>query len=849
MNDLYDANCENDGNSFAGISRIYTAEQFNEILKEVYDTIAPVWPLKDYVAVNPYFGIHQRRFMDARAFLKVFSDCEMLMPLSFYAEQYQHSSFDRADIAAAMSELVEVGLKTHQTLEEIDALLQSTIMERTTLDQPAPEANPDRCIRTIAEIGTQSTKVHWTEAIRDEVSNFCASHYDDGQASWQSPVKHLPLYQAWRTLASHDRSMESLGMIGFRGYVQHLPFTAEAAIVYSLNRMKIPLPLWSTVLLCQAFSIPGWSAWTKYQDTQKSELTGNDFAGLLAMRLAYDAVLSETLGIRGNWDEFVHDDAASFPMPSSHHTVLRYILLRASEIGFRKSLLQSLDTNAKQPAATSRKLTQMVFCIDVRSERIRRQIEAVASDVETFGFAGFFGMPIAFTSIGETEPVAQLPVLLKSQFEVREGLHDRCCSGHVPKAERAGDDVLSRRVDIRSWRTLWRGFQTSAVGCFSFVETTGLFFGFKLLRRVLGWNGPITSRYDGVSLEQRSNVGPTLEGLLQQGITFERQVALAAGMLKNIGLLKNFARLVVFCGHASQTDNNPLAAGLNCGACGGHSGEPNARLAALLLNQREIRAVLRTQGIDIPDDTLFLGAVHNTTTDNIEFFDAPQESHINWADVRKLKETVAVASEATRQERMPIVASGTPADLLLRAVDWSEVRPEWGLAGNAAFIVAPRSMTKDANLNARSFLHSYDHTLDADGKVLELIMTAPMIVANWINMQYYASTVDNHHFGSGNKTVHNVVGRFGVLSGNGGDLMTGLPWQSLHTGDHYQHLPLRLQVVIAAPLIAIDRVIEKNDLVASLITNGWLHLLAIEGDGFSYRYTAIGTWEKIDGTR
>ena len=59
-------------------------------------------------------------------------------------------------------------------------------------------------------------------------------------------------------------------------------------------------------------------------------------------------------------------------------------------------------------------------------------------------------------------------------------------------------------------------------------------------------------------------------------------------------------------------------------------------------------------------------------------------------------------------------------------------------------------------------------------------MTAPMIVAHWINMQYFASTVDNDHFGSGNKTIHNVVGRFGILSGNGGDLMTGLPWQSLH---------------------------------------------------------------------
>ena len=164
------------------------------------------------------------------------------------------------------------------------------------------------------------------------------------------------------------------------------------------------------------------------------------------MRLAYDAVLSETLGIRGNWGQFVHDEAACFPMPSSNHVVLRTTLLRASEIGFRKALLQSLDTTAKPPAETSRKLAQMVFCIDVRSERIRRQIESVSGDVETFGFAGFFSRPIAFTSIGETEPDAQLPVLLKSQFEVREGLHTGCSEGQTENEKIHANEGLCRRV-------------------------------------------------------------------------------------------------------------------------------------------------------------------------------------------------------------------------------------------------------------------------------------------------------------------------------------------------------------------------------------------------------------------
>lgn len=819
-------------------------ERFQEIFKEVFDTVSPVWPLKDYVAVNPYFGINHRRFADARAYLKVFSDCELLMPLSHYAEQFRQERFDRTDISTAIQESEEVGIRVDLSLEEIVERLTAEQAQPTLLDVPAAEPNLDRRIRTMAEAASDASGTNWTEAICDEVSKFCAGHYDDGQASWRSPWRHLPLFKAWVAMATHDRSLESLGLRGLRTYVATLPSSADAAIVYSLEQLHVPLPLWSTFLLCQAFAIPGWSAWTKYQDTELDETSGDHFAGLLAMKLAYEVVLAKTFNIQNDWNEFVHQGAACFPTSKAgDDTSLRCVLLRANEIGFRKNLVSSLGSATHEATPPTRKLAQMVFCIDVRSERIRRRLESTNSDIETLGFAGFFAMPIAFRSIGEPEAVPQLPVLLKPQFSVHEGLQQVAdANGAESQARESG--VLRKRSAERSWLRLWRGFQTSAVGCFSFVETTGVFFGYKLLRRALGWPTANPARSDGSQREHVTNMRPTLRGLEEQGISLERQVALVQGMLTNLGLLDNFAKLIVLCGHASQTDNNPLAAGLDCGACGGHSGEPNARFAATLLNRPEIRHELAERGIVIPEDTHFLGAVHNTTTDAIQFFELQElPSNLN-AEFNELKTSLAAASEATQCERLPVVASNSIADLLRRASDWSELRPEWGLAGNAAFIVAPRSMTKQANLDARSFLHSYDHTLDPEGSVLETIMTAPMVVANWINMQYYASTVDNHHFGSGNKTVHNVVGRFGILSGNGGDLMTGLPWQSLHTGKQLQHLPLRLQVVIAAPRPSISRVIERHELVANLITNGWLHLVAIEDEGV-YRYTAHGTWEVI----
>ncbi len=264
----------------------------------------------------------------------------------------------------------------------------------------------------------------------------------------------------------------------------------------------------------------------------------------------------------------------------------------------------------------------------------------------------------------------------------------------------------------------------------------------------------------------------------------------------------------------------------------------------MLLNQHYVRQTLADRGISIPQNVHFLAALHNTTTDDVEFFDLCDVPPTHVGDVRKLAETVKRASEHTRRERLPQLSARNAMDLQRRSRDWSEIRPEWGLAGNAAFIAAPRSFTDSTSLDGRAFLHNYDHRLDPQGTILEQIMTAPMMVAHWINMQYYASTVDPRRFGSGTKTVHNVVGRFGLFSGNGGDLMTGLPWESLHNGHDYQHVPLRLLAVIAAPRAMIERVIQKHEVVENLLRNDWLHLIAVEGCSF-VRYTGNQCWQEL----
>ena len=638
-----------------------------------------------------------------------------------------------------------------------------------------------------------------------------------------------------------------LGVAGLRAIAAKLPADPLVAIETLLRALEVPGELWEDFLVCQALSMPGWSAWAKYQCEQAERIgeQKDDFAGVLAIRLAYELALSQEFRFKVDWASVVNHQRLQLtdPVHTSDELLLRYALLKASEIAFRKQLLSNLaktGSDSHQRNATDRRLAQMVFCIDVRSERIRRQLESSSTAIETFGFAGFFGLPIEFVRLGESSGDWQVPALISPQLKVHEEIEG--CSKEGNQA------AVNRRARMRFVRKAWKEFQTSAASCFAFVETTGLLYGIQLLARSLGFTNSGASRFDGVAKDDQTRLAPTLAGLCEQGIDLGKQTDMAESVLRGIGIVSDFARLVVFCGHGSQSENNPLQAGLDCGACCGHSGEPNARFAAMLLNQVEVRTALAERGIQIPDDTHFVAALHNTTTDEIEFFDAHQLPTSHTADLQELRASAEIASAATRSERLPLLPGSSDKDLIRRSRDWSEVRPEWGLAGNAAFIAAPRELTESFSLDGRSFLHSYDYQRDEGFAVLEQIMTAPMVVANWINMQYFASTVDPTHFGSGNKTLHNVVGRFGIYSGNGGDLKTGLPWQSVHDGQRYQHHPLRLLVLLAAPRQAIDTIIAKHETVANLVTKGWVHLVALD-DGEYFRLSERNNWELLSTTQ
>lgn len=747
----------------------------NILVEKAADHIGSTWPLYSFVTSNPLSGYEKSLFPEAVQRAKEVLGTSVYPKASIYKK-----ALENGDINAAVLQNL---LHKHGYKKLPEHYL--TLMEsQQTVEDVNQHSDLDRAM------------VKWLSAFMDE-----------GLAEWEMPFKSSGFYSAWRKLVPYD---ELLGKIE----TNDIPKTSQEALTLLSNGLSEKQIL--EIFTQHLAALPGWVGYIKLRNQNKTAWQKQypiDLQQYLAVRLWTAKQLGLELISQGNKTQ-----------PDPEMAELQYLWLKAWEKSWQLELVHTLGNTPKEIELKEKKTTvpdaQLVFCIDTRSELIRRHVESKGF-YETFGYAGFFGIAMDYENAQNGITQKSCPPILDSSYTVKE-------------VAQANKEVEKQKLDRKNevskfWNYFMKRMKNMLPSTFGFVEGSGFYYGLHLMARTIS----PASLYRFSSNRKTSHESvcdPQLQSAQNTNdlnVPIAEQAAIVKSGFDLMGW-QNFAPLVVFVGHGSHSANNPFGSSLDCGACAASPGRHNARMLATMANNTEVRKLLATQfDIKIPEATVFLGAEHNTTTDEIELFDKHiPSSHQKLLD--NLKSNLEKAQITATQERLG--ASGNSVSMAqVNASNWGETRPEWGLAKNASFVIAPRKTTQHIDLDGRCFLHSYDWKGDTDGTALEAIMQGPMVVTQWINNHYYFSTVDNEKFGAGTKTTHNITGKFGVVQGNGGDLQTGLPWESLYNADNQPyHSPLRLTVVIQAPKERVNAILSKHEGLRSLVANEWIYLIVMD---------------------
>lgn len=486
----------------------------------------------------------------------------------------------------------------------------------------------------------------------------------------------------------------------------------------------------------------------------------------------------------------------------------------AYEWSYYDEVLAGLSVKKDEKKEIKQKSFQATFCIDDRETSLRDYLEKTDENCETLATPGFFGVEFYFQPEHGRSYTKQCPAPVTPKFLIKEiGVKN------------------GRKKDVhfaKHTHGLIRGL--------FIAPTLGFWSAFRLLLSIFKPSlSPATSlSFSHMDKSSRLTIlhkdTDANENDLQVGFTLEQMADRVEALLKSIGLIKGFAPIVYLVGHGASSTNNPHYAAYNCGACCGRPGSVNARVISYMANHSDVRSLLKIRGVDIPASTQFVGALHDTTRDEIVFYDETilneenKKSHVQ----NKLAFTKALdLNSKERSRRFALIDTSKNAkdihkSIINRSVSLFEPRPELNHATNALCIIGSRDITKNVFLDRRAFTNSYDYKIDPEGKILVNIMKPIGPVCGGINLEYFFSRVDNQKLGAGTKLPHNVMGLFGVANGFDGDLRPGLPSQMIEVHD-----PVRLLVIVQHFPDIVLKTIQSVDAMYEWFINEWVHLVAI----------------------
>ncbi|HET6572097.1 MAG TPA: DUF2309 domain-containing protein [Fimbriiglobus sp.] len=734
----------------------------------------------------------------------------------------------------------------------------------------------------------QTTGVDADLPVHELLIQFCAMFVDQGVSHWSPPAREEGFFRSFCTLYRLPGGPPASWRRGLSAEIARIEgagLTPLESIRESLELLGVPEAEWAPFVTATLLALRGWAGITRYLEQRPDRtvcaVPEGSLIEYLAVRLMLDRLSAahaahESLGYAGPLSELrltlrgrISPPAApsveqrAFPVfqlaqvlgwtPEDLHLLneaewaalveeveafsgveRRRVFHLAYEVRFNTRTLDALAVHARAPTPEPAKPRfQAMFCIDEREESVRRHLEELAPDCQTFSVAAFYAVAMYYRGAADAHFTPLCPGIMLPKHWVTETVVDDLEDVNRLRARmRRAVGMVSHQLHVGSRGLTAGAVVTSVVGVLASAPLVARTLFPRLTARVRQGFGSIVRTPPRTVLHlERTDPTPGPEGG-GVGYTLDEMTAIGERVLRDAGLTTNFARLVLTFGHGSTSMNNPHESAHDCGACGGARGGPNGRAIAMILNDRRVRGRLAARGIPIPDETMFVGGMHNTSSDEITYADLdrlPASHRAEFEAVRAILEEVCDRDAHERSRRFvtcPLTASFPAARRHVegRAEDLSQVRPEWGHATNAITIVGRRARTRGLYLDRRAFLNSYDPTRDdADGTTLAGILAAAVPVCAGISLEYYFSYVDNPGYGCGTKLPHNITSLVGVMDGAASDLRTGLPWQMVEL-----HEPVRQLFVIETTPETMLAVLGRNPAMERLFCNRWAYLAVLD---------------------
>jgi len=759
-------------------------------------------PLKDFVHHNTLHGFQHLKFEDALRTARTIFGYKTSLSIKEFRSLYEEGKISEA----ALIKVIE----NEKGDENLGYWLD-------TLKNKYFDNNANERIGAVRNFWKEIYQIDLDSVIQPILFRLLCSYLDQGIAIWRFPIDKLGFLESLLELEKNGVSS-----IFKTTKIKKIFLDGNYTLSELLEKLVGDESLFEQYVFDQQFSHQGWSGMVSVIENLPETLLETRRITLLELiklecLLELDAI-EDKMGLywRPLGKNIIHKPSPLFnEVPLSEYFETIAIWQKAFEWTYYDEVLNGLRENLKFENTDSdiEKSFQALFCIDDRECSYRRYLELEDSNCETFGTPGFFGVEFFFKPIEGKFYTKVCPAPVTPKFLIKE-------DGLGRKMEKDAHFSKHSHNFISGWLI---------------AQTLGFWSAFKLFLNIFKPSmGPMVS-HSFKHMDSNSTLSIEhnfeFETDLQVGFKVEEMVDRVENVLKSIGLFKNFAPLVYVVGHGASSINNPHYAAYDCGACSGRAGSVNSRVFSYMANKSEVRQELSNRGILIPDSTRFIGGLRDTTRDEIIFYDeeslSESQKALHKGNLVKFSDA-SKSNSKERSRRFESINTKRSSDdihkrILDRSVSLFEPRPELNHATNALCIVGKRSLTKGLFLDRRSFLNSYDASIDPDGKRLLGILNAAVPVCGGINLEYYFSRVDNQKLGAGTKLPHNVMGLFGVANGIDGDLRPGLPNQMIEVHD-----PIRLLMVIEQSAAIVLDVIQRNKATYEWIKNAWVMLATID---------------------